>query len=69
MIALGFVIGLLLIGALAVHPALAGFALMLSPLVVVELVMMRRSRSRVKIPDYRPQPPVEIELDRRVDES
>lgn len=43
----------LLVLALVVHPAIAGFALALLPIIGIHLVLVRHSRSRVPIPDYR----------------
>ncbi|MEZ5259285.1 MAG: hypothetical protein R2705_21110 [Ilumatobacteraceae bacterium] len=49
--------------ALVIHTAMFVFALALPDPVTVELFMIRRTRSRVKIPDYRPQQPAEIDLE------
>lgn len=48
---------------LIIDTVLIGFALILLIPLTVELVMIRRTRSRVKIPDYRQPDPAEIELD------
>ncbi|MEZ5298933.1 MAG: hypothetical protein R2697_22415 [Ilumatobacteraceae bacterium] len=49
--------------ALVIHTAMFVFALALLIPITVELFMIRRTRSRVKIPDYRPQQPAEIDLE------
>lgn len=49
--------------ALIIHSALMVFALILLIPMTVEAVMIRRTRSRTKIPDYRKPEPAEIELD------
>lgn len=62
---IGIVIGLLALSATVVHVNMLILALVLLPFLFIELVMIRTSRSRAKIPDYRPQPPIKIELDDR----
>lgn len=57
------VVLLLAVLAVVVHPVLLGFGLVLTPLLLLELWMVRRSRAGSRIPDYRPVDPVEIELD------
>ncbi len=57
------VIALLALLAVVVDPVMLGFGLVLSPLLLFELWMVRRSRTGSRIPDYRPADPVEIELD------
>jgi Ca2+/Na+ antiporter len=49
------VVAAIVLGVLAivVHPALAGAALALVPIIVVHIVLVRHSRTRVKIPDHR----------------
>ena len=49
--------------ALIIHSALMVFALILLIPMAVEAVMIRRTRSRVKIPDYRQPESAEIELE------
>ena len=61
----GMVIGLLALSATVVHVNMLILALALVPFLFIELVMIRTSRSRAKIPDYRPQPPIKFELDDR----
>ena len=39
--------------AVIVHPAVAGLALALSPIIGIHIVLLRHSRSRVSIPDHR----------------
>lgn len=39
--------------ALVIHPAVAGLALALVPIIGLHLALVRHSRSRVPIPDYR----------------
>lgn len=51
--------------ALIVHTTLLVFVLPLLIPIGVEVAMIRRTRSRVKIPDYRPKQPAEIDLDDR----
>ena len=36
-----------------IHPALAGAALALVPIIGLHIVLVRHSRTRVRIPDYR----------------
>jgi len=43
----------LLVLALIIHPAVAGLALALLPIIGIHLVLVRHSRSCVRIPDYR----------------
>jgi hypothetical protein len=54
-----------LIGLLGVviHPGFLYFAAVLAIPATVELAMLRTTRSRTKIPDHRPRPPIEVELD------
>ena len=56
-------IALICVPGILVHPGFFAFAAGLLILVVVELFMMRQTRSRSKIPDYRPPDTVEIDLD------
>jgi len=51
--------------ALIIHSALMVFALILLIPMTVEAVMIRRTRSRVKIPDYRQPEPAEIDLEQQ----
>jgi hypothetical protein len=39
--------------ALLIHPAIAGMAVALLPIIGIHLVLVRHSRIRVRIPDYR----------------
>ena len=48
---------------LIIQPVLIGFGMLLWIPITVELFMIRRTRSRVKIPDYRQPEPAEIELE------
>lgn len=49
--------------AIIVAPAVAGFALFIVPWLLLELWNVRRTRPRMRIPDFRPPETVEIELD------
>ncbi|MEQ8437607.1 MAG: hypothetical protein RIB65_08935 [Ilumatobacter fluminis] len=48
---------------LIIDTVLIGFALILLIPITVEFFMIRRTRSRVKIPDYRQPEPAEIDLE------
>ena len=60
---------LISIAGILVHDAFFGFALVLLIPLTVELVMTRRTRPRMKIPDYRTPDTVEVELDPRTDRT
>ena len=57
----GFVVVVIL--GLIIDTVLIGFALFILIPITVELFMIRRTRSCVKIPDYRQPDPAEIELE------
>ena len=57
----GFVVVVVL--GLIIDTVLIGFALFILIPIAVELFMIRRTRSRSKIPDYRRPEPAEIELE------
>jgi hypothetical protein len=54
---------LISIPGILVHDAFFVFALILFIPLTVELIMLRQTRSRVKIPDYRTPDAVEVDLD------
>jgi amino acid permease len=53
----------LFVGGIAVSSAFIALAIALLAMATVQFVMFRKSRSRVPIPDYRPMPPADVELD------
>ena len=54
---------LLLVAGVFAHQVFLSLALLAAILVAIEYAMWRRSRPTSRIPDYRPTPTVEIELD------
>lgn len=54
---------LIAVFAVFVHSSLGWLVVFIVPLLLLEIFIAYRTRPRVGIPDYRPSPTVEIELD------
>ncbi len=62
-VVLAVVVVLLLVLGFVIHPVFSGLALLAAILLAIEYAMWRRSRPTSRIPDYRPPPHVNIELE------
>jgi hypothetical protein len=60
---LGIISTVLVVAGIVIHDAFSYFLTFPGMLAAVEWFMLRRTRSTSKIPDYRPAPTVEIDLE------